>query len=428
MVSATLPPRTVRYEPRGASAELFRHHEPEVVVSGPAGTGKTYCALWRLHLAALKYPGMRAIIVRKTLESLTASALVTFQNRVLGSGSYGVRPFGGSKLKPAGFQYPNRSELLIGGLDKPEKVMSQEYDLIYVNEATELTLEDWESLTTRARYGVLPYQQVFGDCNPQGPGHWLYKRAQTGKTTMLFSVHEDNPALYDPVTGWTEAGTAYLSVLDNLTGFRRDRLRLGLWTAAEGSVYPNFNRQTHVRHLTEDDLKGWNTILALDLGANNPTALLTIRYAGDRIHIEREQHRPMDAEEVKAAVLAEYAATHAGFVVADPSGKIVLDTFSGSVSLRLGQNEIVPGVSSVKAALPNLTVDPDCEHTIEEFESYRYPPGARADRDIPEKKNDHAMDALRYAVMELAGPPQEFPDGIDYAGFFGQAGVSVGGW
>jgi phage terminase large subunit len=149
------------------------------------------------------------------------------------------------------------------------------------------------------------------------------------------------------------------------------------------------------------DCSGWNTVLALDLGASNPTALLTIRYAGDRIHVEREQYRPMDAEEVKAAALAEYDATRADYLVADPSGKIVLDTFSGNMSLRKGHNEIVPGISRVTAALPNLTVDPDCAHTIEEFESYRYPPGARADRDIPEKKNDHAMDALRYAVMEL---------------------------
>jgi phage terminase large subunit len=400
-VVVALPLRTVRYEPRGASAELFKHHEPEIVLSGPAGSGKTYSCLWRLHLAALKYPGMRGIIVRKTLESLTASALVTFQNRVLGAGSFGVRPFGGSKLKPAGFQYPNRSEVLIGGLDKPDKVMSQEYDLVYANEATDLTLEDWENLTTRARYGVLPYQQVFGDCNPQGPGHWLYRRAQAGTTTMLFSVHEDNPTLFDPVSGWTAAGTAYLSILDNLTGFRRDRLKCGLWTAAEGAVYPAFSRQTHVRRV---DCDGWATVLALDLGASNPTALLTIRHAGDRIHVEREQYRPMDADEIQAAVLAEAAVTRPDYLVADPSGKIVLDALRGRVRLRKGTNDIVPGISRVSAALATLTVDPDCIHTIEEFETYRYPPGARADRDVPEKRNDHALDALRYAVMELVAP------------------------
>lgn len=398
---------TVRYWPRGASAELFKHHEPEVVVSGPAGTGKTYGALWRLHLAALKYPGMRGIMLRKVQEDLTASALVTYQERVLGAGNFGVRPFGGSKLVPASFQYPNGSVLLIGGLDKPDKVMSREYDLVYVNEATEITEEDWEKLTTRVRWGKMPYQQVYGDCNPQGPGHWLYKRHVAKRTTMLFSSHQDNPALYDPRTeAWTEAGAAYIARLDALTGFRRDRLRLGIWTAAEGAVYPGFNREQHVRRLTPDELDGWNTVLALDLGASNPTALLTIRYSGDRIHVERERYRPMNSDEIKEIAVAEYAATKADYLVADPAGKIVLASLPASIRVRKGQHEIIPGISRVTGALANLTVDPGCEHLIEEFETYRYPTGARANLDVPQKGNDHALDALRYAVMELVGKPK----------------------
>src|SRR5690349_10773472 len=264
----------VRLYPRGASAALIRNHEPEVVISGPAGTGKTYCALWKLHLAALKYPGMRGIMLRKVQEDLTASALVTYQERVLGAGNFNVRPFGGSKLVPASFQYPNGSTLLIGGLDKSDKVMSREYDLVYVNEATEITEEDWEKLTTRTRWGRMPYQQVFGDCNPQGPGHWLYKRANDGRVTMLRSIHQDNPSLWDG-SDWTASGRAYMTRLEALTGFRRDRLLLGKWTAAEGAVYPMFDRQTHVRTV---DTAGWGTVLWLDVGTRNPTALLTARY------------------------------------------------------------------------------------------------------------------------------------------------------
>lgn len=399
---------TVRYWPRGASADLFRHHEPEIVISGPAGTGKTFGWLWRLHLAALKYPGMRAIMVRKTLESLTASALVTYQNRVLGSGVYGVRPFGGSKLNPAGFHYPNGSKLLIGGMDKPDKVMSQEYDLIYVNEVPELSLEDWENLQTRARYGVMPYQQVGGDCNPQGPGHWLYKRAQAGLTTMLFSVHTDNPALFDPKTEtWTEAGRAYLSRLENLTGFRRDRLLLGKWTAAEGAVYPGFTREEHVR---EVDCDGWSTLLAMDLGTRNPTAILTIRHAGDRVHIEREVYeRGLSSDAITDAAVTAYEGSGATHMVIDPSAAgLIASLGQRGVSVRKGDNDIKLGISRVTSILADLTVDPSCVNLIDEFETYRYSSGGRSDsNDTPVKEFDHALDALRYACMDLATPPLE---------------------
>jgi PBSX family phage terminase large subunit len=394
---------TVRYWPRGASAELFRHHESEVVVAGPAGTGKTYGALWRLHLAALKYPGMRGIMLRKVQEDLTASALVTYQERVLGAGSFGVRPFGGSKIKPAGFQYPNGAELLIGGLDKAEKVMSREYDLIYVNEATELDHEDWELLSTRARWGVMPYQQLYGDCNPQGPTHWLYQRGIEGKTTLLNSVHEDNPMLYDH-GAWTAQGRSYLATLDKLSGHTRQRLRHGLWVAAEGAVYPSFNRQTHVQAV---DCTGWAAVLGLDLGATHPNALLTVRFAGERVHIAQELYRTeMTATEIIDATAEEYADAGAEFVVVDPSSKdIRLDLQRRGLHVRLGQNAITVGIKRVSALLPNLTIDPSCTNTIAEFESYRYPD--RSGRDVPEDKHNHSLDSLRYIAMELGTPKRK---------------------
>lgn len=391
---------TVRYWPRGASAELFKRHEPEVLIAGPAGTGKTYGALWRVHLAMLKYPGARAIMLRKVQEDLTASALVTYQQRVLGAGNFNVRAFGGSKLKPAGFQYPNGSEILIGGLDKPEKVMSREYDLVYVNEATEVNEEDWENLTTRCRWGVMPYQQVFGDCNPQGPGHWLYKRVQSGKVVMLNSVHEDNPALFDPRTNdWTEQGRNYMARLDALTGFRRDRLRLGIWTAAEGVVYPAFNRATHV---VACDTDGWRHALAVDVGTRNPTAILTLAYGSDRLHVGHEVYqRGMSSDAIVDAVAERYAATGAEFVVIDPSAAgLIQSLVERNIPVRKANNDVKVGISRVTSALATMTVDPGCVNLIEEFETYSYNTRA-TENDVPVKASDHALDALRYGVLEI---------------------------
>jgi phage terminase large subunit len=290
-------------------------------------------------------------------------------------------------------------------MDKPDKVMSQEYDIIYVNEVPELSQEDWENLTTRARYGVMPYQQVGGDCNPHGPGHWLYKRAQAGKTVMLFSVHQDNPALFDAAAGqWTEQGAAYLAKLEALTGFRRDRLLLGKWTAAEGAVYPGFNRQDNVR---EVDCDGWSTLLALDMGTRNPTAILTIRHAGDRIHVERERYeRGMSSDSITDAAEKAYAGSGATHLVIDPSAAGLIRSLENrGVKVRKGDNDVKVGISRLTSILPDLTVDPSCVNLIDEFETYRYPSGGRRySNDTPIKEFDHALDALRYAVMDLTAP------------------------
>lgn len=232
----------LRYAPRGAALQLFRRRDPELLLSGPAGTGKSRACLEKLHLVCGKYPRARALIVRKTRTSLTESAMVTYERHVLDPGDE-VRWYDKSQE----YRYPNGSVIVVAGLDKASRVMSSEYDLAYVQEATELPEPDWEALTTRLRNGVLPYQQLIADCNPDAPYHWLRLRAASGKLVMLESRHEDNPALWDAALGqWTEYGARYVERLDALTGVRYLRLRKGVWASAEGLVYEGWDRSLHL--------------------------------------------------------------------------------------------------------------------------------------------------------------------------------------
>jgi phage terminase large subunit len=317
-----------------------------------------------------------------------------------------VVPFGGSKFKPAAFGYPNGSQILVGGLDKADKVMSRDYDLIYVNEAWEIDEDAWQKLTTRVnRPGrVMPYNQVFGDTNPQGPGHWIYRRCHVAKKmTMLSSVHHDNPVLWDG-HDWTEAGRTYLDTLSNLSGHLRSRLLEGLWVAADGAVYPNFTRQQNVR---TEDTEGWAALIAVDFGLQDPTVILTLRYVGNRIHIQEEVYQSgMGATDAVDAIERAVIRSGADLVVVDPSAaqinKDIGQRLKGTCTVRKGENAIVPGITRVRDHVPRLTIDPACVNTIEEMESYSYPPGGT--RDVPQDKDNHSMDALRYGVMALSMP------------------------
>ena len=75
--------------------------------------------------------------------------------------------------------------------------MSAEYDLAFLDEATELVVDDWEAVHTRLRNGVLPWSQQIGALNPSQPQHWIKQRADNEGMPMLHSRHVDNPALYD---------------------------------------------------------------------------------------------------------------------------------------------------------------------------------------------------------------------------------------
>lgn len=259
------------YEPRGAARELLRCRAGEVLLSGPAGTGKSRACLEKMNLAALKHPGMRALIVRQVRDTLSSTGLKTLEEFVikeqLAAGA--VAYYGASGKEPARYRYSNGSEIWVAGMDKPSKIMSTEFDMIYVQEATELTPKAWESLATRKRRYVMPYRQIIADCNPDAPTHWLKQRANAGVVTLLESRHKDNPLFYDAVGNPTPEGVDYMATLDALTGVTRSRLRDGLWVAAEGVIWDEFDPARHVIDRFEIPAD-WPRIWVVDFGMVHP--------------------------------------------------------------------------------------------------------------------------------------------------------------
>lgn len=419
------------YKPHGGAIELWRSREPEVLLSGPAGTGKSRACLEKLHLALTKYPGARALVVRKTRESLTESALVTYEEKVLPEGSRIAA--GLQRRMRQAYHYPNGSELVVGGLDKPTKIMSTEYDMIYVQEATELELNDWESLTTRLRNGVMPYQQLVADTNPAYPTHWLLQRCQSGACRMLESRHEDNPRLVDPETGeWTQEGVQYISRLDALTGARKLRLRFGRWVQAEGVVYEEFDRAIHVIPAFPIPPE-WTRYRGIDFGYTNPfVCLWAARDPDGRLYGYREIYRTRRTVKDHAKQITElsegevYAATFADH---DAEDRATLH--QEGIRTVPATKAITPGIQSVQNRLKpagdgkprlflfeNCLVERDEELaeakkplcTEQEFESYVWPKSAdgKPVKEIPVDAYNHGMDVLRYLSMGADRPAMEW--------------------
>jgi PBSX family phage terminase large subunit len=397
------------------------------LLSGPAGTGKSRACLEKLNAVCLRWSGTRALIVRKTRESLTESALVTFEDKVLPA--FSPIAAGASRRMRQSYHYPNGSTVVVGGLDKPGKVMSTEYDLIYVQEAIELHENDWESLTTRLRNNVVPFQQLIADTNPDSPRHWLYQRASAGRTAMLESRHEDNPSLWDRDRGdWTATGRAYISRLDALTGPRKDRLRFGRWVQAEGVVYDGWDRNVHV--IDRFDIPpDWRRIRSIDFGHTNPFVCLWIAIDNDaRMYVYRELYHTKRTVRVHAEQINRLSGDETyEFTVADHDAEDRATLLEGGISTIPARKDVIPGIQAVQERLKLVTTEepprprlfvlrdslverdkelaeskrPTC--LLEEIDGYIWakPKDGRPVKDEPEKENDHSVDALRYATMSI---------------------------
>lgn len=256
-------------ELRGNIAAIQTMDDPEIVLVGAAGTGKSVGDLYKLHKAALENPGLRGLIVRKTRADLWQSTLVTFERFILGEDNpicSGVK-----REYRRSYRYPNGSEIAVAGMNKPGQALSAEYDIIVAAETVQFELSDWELLMSRLRAGAIKHAQIIGDTNPDKPNHWLKQRGEKGTLKLLPTTHQDNPRFWDTkLNDWTEDGRNYvLGKLHNLTGVRRRYYLLGEWALSQGMVYDGFDSKIHVIPPFEIP-KTWRRIRSIDFGYTNP--------------------------------------------------------------------------------------------------------------------------------------------------------------
>ena len=397
------------YRPRGGAERLIYNHDREVIICGGAETGKTLAACWKVHLLCSKYPSTQGLIVRKTYKSVHGSVLQTFQKVTAG---FPVKAFGGEKVEF--FQYPNGSRCWIGGMDVADKVLSSERDFIYCNQAEELTLDDWEKLTTRTtgRGAVIPFPQCFGDCNPSGSRHWIRERAKAGKLTLLASVHQDNPTLYTDSGELTAQGQRTMATLEDLTGVRRRRLLDGVWATAEGAVFDSFNAAIHVCERPAGDFRTW--YLCIDEGYTNPAVIALVGEDADgRWHVAREfyQRGKLQSEVVDQARQWFNEMRCSLAAVDEAAAGLIADLNNCGVRAVGAKGRVLDGIAAIQNRFkvagdgkPRLTIDPACVNAINELESYQWKP----ERDEPQKANDHFCDSIRYLHAALGEPTGAF--------------------
>ncbi len=215
----------------------------EQLLEGAAGTGKSMAVGFWLDTVARTFPGVRILVIRKTRVSLSQSWMVTFETKVLREND--PVAMGATRAHRQAYRYPNGSEIVLGGMDNPTRTFSTEYDVIYVNEATEFAEEEVEQLHRALRNGKLPFQCMVLDCNPDSEFHWLNKRCENGPTVRRVTRLWHNPAYYD-ANGWTVQGAEYRAgLMSTMSGVRYQRLVEGRWVTAEGTIIP-LDKSTHV--------------------------------------------------------------------------------------------------------------------------------------------------------------------------------------
>lgn len=303
------------------------------------------------------------------------------------------------------------------------------HNCIFIQEATDCTIEDWEKCNSRLRNGRVSFQQLLADCNPQQPSHPLKKRCDEGLAKMLISRHEDNPRLFGERGDVTPYGQDYIRRLDNLTGVRKERLRYGRWAAAEGMIYEEWQAD---RNLSDRKLLplDWPRVWGVDFGYTNPFVWQMWAIDPDgRMYLEKEIYRTKRLVEdhakdiLKVVTRGEdgkwkYPRPQAIVCDHDAEDRATLERHLGMGTVPANKN-VSEGIQAMQArvrlagdGLPRLFIcrdalverdeelhqagKPTCSK--DEIEGYVWEPSpdGKPVKDKPLKINDHGMDSARY--------------------------------
>ena len=190
----------------------------------------------------------------------------------------------------------------------------------------------------------------------------------------------------------------------------------GKFASFFGAVYKTFNRQTHVIE-PFDIPKSWTKVNGIDFGFTNPFVCLWVAIDGDGVcYVYHEYYKSQTGMEDHASYIKKhsqgikYITTYSDH---DSQDRFELDKYE--VPTINARKEVHPGIETIQKLLkirpngkPRLYVFDTCTNLIRQFGSYHYPEGTnnKDPQDVPVSKEDHTVDALRYAIHTHLEPEQ----------------------
>ena len=260
---------------------------------------------------------------------------------------------------------------------------------------------------TAARCSVAGSRLWFS-CNPESPAHWFYqewvRKAEEKNALRLHFTMEDNPALSERIRERYRR---------NYSGAFYRRFVLGEWTAAEGLVYDFFDPERDAADAPGDGFSAWR--ISADYGTVNPASfgLWGLREGvwyrtGEFYYDSRKMGRQRTDAEYAEDLERLAGGREIQRVIVDPSAASFIEVLRrrGFRVVR-ADNDVVDGVRVTADLLREgrIVICKPCGDCLREIAQYCWE--QRGERDAPRKKDDHAMDDLRYFAMDLAGDREE---------------------
>ncbi len=353
------------------------------VIYGGAGSGKSYTVTqFLIARRLLRYKNKRLLVTRKYNPSLKQTAYSLMLEWLQ---KFKVKYE--EKKSEQLINLPNGSEILFRGMDDAEKIKSSEFNYIWMEEATEFTMQDFLQLRLRLRRANAGQRnQMFLTFNPVSS--WVtdhFLKQEQEDVGILQTTYKDNIRFLDD---------DYVKALEDLANQDLSFYQiyaLGQVAELKNKVYNNYV-------VVKDLPSSYDEIIyGVDFGYNNPSVILEIGIKDGNIYIIKELYKThlTNSELIEEMKTFVHANSDVYADAAEPDR--IKEIEQAGFNIYHAKKEVKNGIDFLKRK--KIYIHENCTNTIEEIKNYKYKEDRQGNvLEEPVKFNDHAMDAMRYAV------------------------------
>lgn len=401
-------------------AAFFKARTRNVAYGGARGGGKSWAIDHKAPLLALKYPGIKILLLRRTYKDLERNHARQLIPMLEGICKYNKQ----DKL----FLFPNGSIIELGYCAAESDVLQyqgQEYDIIFIDEATQFTYFQYETLMACLRGANDFPKRMYLTCNPGGVGHEWVKRLFVTKRYKPTERAEDYtfiPATVYDNTVLMEKDPDYINMLNNLSDGLRQAWRDGSWELLAGQYFNEFDRAVHI--VAPFPIPShWKRYRAMDYGLDCLACLWIAVDEGGNYYVYREYAEPdkvisdgardilalSEGEEILYTVAPDDLWSRSQETAkskADIWRENGLTLLKGSRTREAGWLA-VKELLTVKNGESRLKIFNSCVELIEDLPALQVDPKRPTDCLTEPHEITHLPDALRYFCLQYIYPSKE---------------------
>ncbi|MEG0664617.1 MAG: phage terminase large subunit [Clostridia bacterium] len=231
-------------KPNKKQEEFFNSKERFVAYGGARGGGKSWAVRKKAMLLAINFNGIKIMILRRTYGELRENHINPLKKELKDIANY--------KDSEKTFFFPNESVIIFGYCDDENDVLryqGQEYDVIFIDEATQLTSFQYNSLCACLRGANDFPKRIYLTCNPGGVGHGWVKRLFIDKNYKKGELESDYKFIFASVYdnyALLKKDKGYINMLYNLPEKLKKAWLDGNWDVLSGQYFTEWDRSVHV--------------------------------------------------------------------------------------------------------------------------------------------------------------------------------------